>query len=51
MGEGRKYLWDMRVWEDDIKMDFKETRREGMEWIHMAQNRVHWRTLVNSNEP
>jgi hypothetical protein len=22
-----------------------------MDWIHLAQNRVQWQALVNSNEP
>jgi hypothetical protein len=26
-------------WEDNIKMDLKETGLEGVDWIHMAQDR------------
>jgi hypothetical protein len=26
-------------WEDNIKMDFRETVCTGMEWIHVAQDR------------
>jgi hypothetical protein len=26
-------------WEDDIKIDLKEMGWEGMDWIHMAQDR------------
>jgi hypothetical protein len=32
-----------RRWEDNIKMDLKETGRENVDWIHLAQ----WWTLVN----
>jgi hypothetical protein len=28
-------------------MDLKEIRCEDIDWIHMAQDRVHWWALVN----
>jgi hypothetical protein len=28
-------------------MDLKEIGREGVEWIHQAQARVHWWVIVN----
>jgi hypothetical protein len=28
-------------------MDLKEIGREGMDWIHLAQNRDQWRAVVN----
>jgi hypothetical protein len=31
---------------DDIQIDFGEIVFGGMDWIHHAQNRDHWRTLV-----
>jgi hypothetical protein len=31
-----------RRWEDGIKMGLKEISWEGMEWIHLAQDRVWW---------
>jgi hypothetical protein len=37
-----------RRWEDSIKMDFQEVRREGMDWIDLAQDRESWRTLVSA---
>jgi hypothetical protein len=37
-----------RRWEDRIKMDLREIGRGGMEWIHLAQDRGRWWTLVNA---
>jgi hypothetical protein len=28
-------------------MDLRETEWVGMDWIHLAQNNVHWWALVN----
>jgi hypothetical protein len=33
--------------EGNIKMDFKEIRWGGMDWIHLAQERDQWQDLVN----
>jgi hypothetical protein len=33
---------------DDIKMDLRETGRDGMDWIDLAQDRDQWRALVNT---
>jgi hypothetical protein len=35
------------MWEDNIKMYLKETVCEGVDWIHMAQDREQWWDLVN----
>jgi hypothetical protein len=35
-------------WKDNMKMDIKEIKREVMNWIQLAQDRVKWRILVNS---
>jgi hypothetical protein len=38
-----------RRWEDGIKMDLSETGwGGGVEWIHLAQVRDRWRTVVNA---
>ena len=37
-----------RTWEDNIKMDLKKVRREGMDWIELVQVRDRWRALVNA---
>jgi len=34
--------------EDTNEMDHNETRREGVDWIQLAQERVQWRALFNT---
>jgi hypothetical protein len=36
-----------RRWVDNIKMDLREIGWDGRDWIDLAQNRDHWRALVN----
>jgi hypothetical protein len=43
--EGQRPLWRPR--EDNIRMDTREVGWEGVEWIHLAQDRDHWRALMN----
>jgi hypothetical protein len=31
-----------RGWEDNITMDIREIRREGVDWMHLAQDRDQW---------
>jgi hypothetical protein len=33
---------------DNIKMDLRERGWDGMDWIHLAQDRDQWRALVNT---
>jgi hypothetical protein len=33
---------------DNIKMDLREIGWNGMDWIELAQDRYHWRALVNT---
>jgi len=35
-------------WKDDIRVDLKEIGWEGVDWIHLAQDRDQWRGLVNT---
>jgi hypothetical protein len=35
-------------WQGGIKMDLRETGWGCVEWIHLAQDRDHWRALVNA---
>jgi hypothetical protein len=35
-------------WEDSIKMDLRESGWEGVEWIHLAQDRDWWWAVVNA---
>jgi hypothetical protein len=36
-----------RSWEDNNKMNLREVRWGDMYWINLAQDRYHWRALVN----
>jgi hypothetical protein len=38
----------MRKWEDNIRIDLMEIGWEGMNWIHLAQDRDQWRVIVNT---
>jgi hypothetical protein len=35
-------------WEDGLKMDLREIDWGDVEWINLAQDRSHWRALVNA---
>jgi hypothetical protein len=35
-------------WEDNIRMDLKETEWEGVDWMNLAQNRDQWRALMKT---
>jgi hypothetical protein len=37
-----------RGWEDNIRMNLRETGLDGVDWIHLAQVGVQWRVLVNT---
>jgi hypothetical protein len=36
-----------RKWEDNIRIDLRETGWEGVDWMDLAQSRDQWRVLVN----
>jgi hypothetical protein len=47
--EGKRPLGrPRRKWEDNIKMDLRETGIDGANWIQLAQDRVQWRAFVNT---
>jgi hypothetical protein len=47
--EGKRPLGrPRRKWEDNIKMDLRETETDGANWIQLAQDRVQWRDFVNT---
>jgi hypothetical protein len=47
--EGKRPLGrPRRRWVDNIKMDLREIGWDGVDWIDLAQNRDHWRALVNT---
>jgi hypothetical protein len=35
-----------RIWEDNIRMDFKEIVISTRGWVHLVQDRDYWRVLV-----
>jgi hypothetical protein len=37
-----------RRWVDNIKMDLIDIRWDGMDWTDLAQDKDHWRALVNT---
>jgi hypothetical protein len=46
--EGKKPLGTPRCrWVNNIKMDLRELRWGGVDWIDLAQDRDQWRTFVN----
>jgi hypothetical protein len=47
--EGKRPLGRRRDrWVDNIKMDLREIRWDGLDWIDLAQDRDQWRALVNT---
>jgi hypothetical protein len=44
----RPFRTSRRVWEDNIKINLKETVCEGVDSVRLAQERGHWRVLVNT---
>jgi hypothetical protein len=37
-----------RRWVDNIKMDLRQIGWDGVDWVDLAQDRDHWRALVNT---
>jgi hypothetical protein len=37
-----------RRWENNIKLNVRETGIDGVNWIQLAQNRVQWRAFVST---
>jgi hypothetical protein len=47
--EGKRPLGrPRRRWVDTIKMDLRDTKWDGIDWIELAQDREQWRALVNT---
>ncbi|KAJ4431392.1 hypothetical protein ANN_19989 [Periplaneta americana] len=48
--EGKRPLGrPRRRWEDNMKMDLKEVRYDGRDWINLAQDRDQWRAYVRAS--
>jgi len=46
--EGKRPLGRSRHrWEDNIRMDLREIGWEGVNWIHVVQDRDQWQALAN----
>jgi hypothetical protein len=46
--EGKRPLGRSRGrWEDNIRIDLRETGWGGMDWIYLVQDNDQWRALVN----
>jgi hypothetical protein len=45
--EGMRSLWRPKHMWEDIEMHLKETGCEGVDWIHVAQDKVQSRILMN----
>jgi hypothetical protein len=46
--EGRKLLRRPRCKWEDILMDLRKVGREGVDWMHLAQDRDQWWAVVNT---
>jgi hypothetical protein len=47
--EGKRKLGRPRCrWDDNIKKDLKEIGLQGVDWVHVAQDRDRWRTLAST---
>jgi hypothetical protein len=47
--EGNRPLGRPRhMWVDNIKMVIREIEWGGMDWIHLAEGKGQWRTVVNT---
>jgi hypothetical protein len=43
----RGIWWENRRWVHNIKLDHREIRWGGMDWIDLAQDSEQWKALVN----
>jgi hypothetical protein len=44
--EGMRPLESPR-WKNNNRMDLRESGREAVDWIHLAQDKDQWRVLLN----
>jgi hypothetical protein len=48
LGEKRPFERPRRRWKDDIRTNVKEIGCQGVDWIHMVQDRGQWRAVMNT---
>jgi hypothetical protein len=46
--EYRPFGISRHTWENNIKMDLRETGKEVFNWIHLVYDGDQWRALVNT---
>jgi hypothetical protein len=47
--ESKKPLGKPRCrWEENTKMDLRKMELEGVDWVHLAQDRDRWVAIVNT---
>jgi hypothetical protein len=44
----RRLTRSRRRWENNIRLDLRVIGWEGVDWLHLAQDRDQWRALVNT---
>jgi len=44
----RNHSEDLGIDGDNIRMDLRKMGWEGVDWIHLAQDRDQWRAVVNA---
>jgi hypothetical protein len=40
-----KWKETVTIWEGDVRMDLREIGREGVDWMHLFQDRDQWRAM------
>jgi hypothetical protein len=47
--KGKRPLGSPRCrWEDNTKLNLREIRIDGVNWIHLAQDKVQWWAFMNT---
>jgi hypothetical protein len=44
----RPHRRSRRGWKDNIRMVIREIRWDGVDWMHLGQDRDQWRALLNT---
>jgi hypothetical protein len=46
--EKRPVVRSRHIWQDNIRTDLRKKGWEGVDWLHLAQDRDQWRAAVNT---